>query len=189
MRILLAFLMLILYFNPVFSATEKEFIPVEEVQESLKFADEPENVQRARIRAFKNTPLPPVILEKYKTDSFCSPKTKTRPYPIVDNDHFRRQIVYFSDKAYVVFISGEATIYYYDYDCNLIGYGRVSPYSLKVAHVYNINNELQKIFVFYKYKLYHFKPDGTLVGYWKFSKKYSPDGKNVIMTSSKYPIY
>ena len=56
--------MLIFCFNSVFAATEKQFITPDEVQESLKFADEPFEIQNARNEVFySNINIP------YKTDT------------------------------------------------------------------------------------------------------------------------
>lgn len=174
------------------AATEKQFIPVEEVQKSLKFFDEPKDVQKARIKAFKKTPpLPDVILEYEKKDKWhCYPANKSRPYPKFDIDGYKRNMTFFSEKTYCVYEYTSTRVYYYDYNCNLVEYSKKDPLSFSdVWFNYNLDGELIKIFVDYKFKTYHFAPDGTLVGYWKFFNKYSPDGQKVIMTRSRSPIY
>ena len=178
--------------NFVFSATEKQFISVEEVQESLKFINEPKNVQKARLKAFKR--IPPLKGNKFlkyeMTDRwYCYPANKTRPYPEVDNDNYKRNITYFSDKTYSVSRNGYRDSYTYDFNCNLVEYGTGYPYYSGIIYIYNPNNELIKIFVSYRFRWYEFAPDKTFVGYWGFLKKYAPNGKTVIMTRSRSPIY
>lgn len=189
MQKLLLIFMVFLISNVTFAATEKQFINSEEVQEYLKYIDEPLEIQEARFEIFYNN-----IDIPYKID--------ISPYKDYFTDHYYnikksrttkfRWIFYFSNGLYEWF--KEDTKLRFIYDKGHLTYIVKEFYykekKIFICYLYDINGNLKYIqYVNYikRYgknsfwkNYYIFDIDKNYIGTWYKDNFYNKEGQIIL---------
>jgi len=181
MKIFFSFLLVIFIQDIVFPATEKQFINSEEVQESLKYIDEPLEIQEARFEIFYNNidipyKIDSSIYKDYFKDSYYNFKiSKTTKF---------RWIFYYSNGFYEWF--KEDTKLRFIYNKGLLTYIVKEIFykekKIFICYIYNINGFLEYI------EYVNFTKNDRRKGFWE--KYYVFDcNKNYIGTWYKDNFY
>ncbi|MBQ2643983.1 hypothetical protein IJG14_00240 [bacterium] len=169
------------------SANEKVFMSQEEVIESEKFLEEPEDVQKARYEAFKNVKyqIDPKTFEKYLKDKkFVAPpkkqggKPKLKPrfgaIEIYDNNTYS---VFCFNKLYNTFIYStlNGNLIFFSNDIILNDYNISYFYNLEglLFFIEAYNNRTKQAFVFSAKKNY--------IGFEKDNILFLQDGNKINM--------
>ena len=166
----------------VYSETNKAFMKPEEVQEYMKYADEPENVQRAREAIFnsENKIEYTIDTSRFKdffVDKKYSPNQKFR-YADFHSDGMYR--IYFND--FISFIYKEGKLYYI-VNKNYLDNGQRFEYFYKNIGVLE--------YVVYEFKdsdAYGFDTKKNYLFRWHKLKCYDKNGKLVLMSKPFFPF-
>ena len=183
MKIFFSFLLVLFIQNIVFPATEKQFISTDEVQESLKYIEEPLEIQQARFEIFyNNIDIPYKIDSSVYKDYFCDnhynfKKSKTTNF---------RLIRYYSNGLYEWFKN--FTKLRLIYDKGILVYiveEKIYPNKILINYIYDIKGNLKYLeYINYKknsdLKFYIFDNSKKYIGTWYKDNFYNKEGQIIL---------
>ena len=187
MKIFFSFLLVLFIQNIVFPATEKQFINSGEVQESLKYIEEPLEIQQARFEIFyNNIDIPYKIDSSVYKDYFCDnhynlKKSKTTNF---------RLIRYYSNGLYELFkIFTKIRLIYDKGSLVYIVEEKIYPNKTFIDYFYDTNGNLRYLeYINYKnnydknsyHKFYIFDNNKNYIGTWYKDNFYNKEGEIIL---------